>query len=75
MTARPTVPAPSTLKTLRGIGIGSAEKDVTSAYGELRDDEMSVAGESFVAGSVYGGVIFDFRDGKVSRIFLGAAAE
>jgi len=28
-----------------------------------------------VAGSVYGGVIFTFTGGKVSRIFIGAAAE
>lgn len=70
-----TVTAPSPLKTLRGIGIGSAESEVASAYGPFRDDEMSVKGESFVAGSVYGGLIFDFHDGKVARIFLGAAAE
>ena len=29
----------------------------------------------FVAGSIYGGIIFNFAKGKVSRIFLGAAAE
>ncbi|WP_367870866.1 hypothetical protein [Luteolibacter sp. Populi] len=31
--------------------------------------------KSFVAGSIYGGVIFSFKDDKVSEIFLGAAAE
>jgi len=28
-----------------------------------------------VAGSIYGGMIFYFQDGKVREIFLGAAAE
>jgi len=31
--------------------------------------------DSFVAGTIYGGVIFTFKDGKVSEILLGAAAE
>jgi hypothetical protein len=26
-------------------------------------------------GSIYGGVFFDFADGKVSQIFVGAGAE
>lgn len=70
-----TITAPSTLKTLRGIGIGSSEADVVSAYRDLRDDGASVKGESFVAGSIYGGLIFELHDGKVASVFLGAAAE
>jgi hypothetical protein len=31
--------------------------------------------DSFVAGTIYGGVIFSFKDGKVSEILLGAGAE
>lgn len=31
--------------------------------------------QGFVAGTIYGGVIFSFKDGKVSEILLGAAAE
>lgn len=31
--------------------------------------------DSFVAGTIYGGVIFSFKEGKVSEILLGAAAE
>jgi len=37
--------------------------------------EDSARTGSFVAGSIYGGIIFDFQKGKVSQIFLGAAAE
>ena len=45
------------------------------SQGKVRDKEQSVPGATFVAGSVYGGVIFTFTGGKVSRIFIGAAAE
>lgn len=31
--------------------------------------------DSFVAGTIYGGLIFSFKDGKVSEILLGAGAE
>jgi hypothetical protein len=70
-----TVTGPSTLQTKRGIRIGSTEQEVVQAYGRYRDEEWSKKGESFVAGSVYGGLIFTFTGGKVSKIFLGAAAE
>jgi hypothetical protein len=69
------VTGPSKLVTSGGIHIGSTEAEVTKAYGPYRDQEMSRKGEQFVAGSVYDGMIFDFKDGKVVRIFLGAAAE
>ncbi len=67
--------APCKLATVRGIHIGSTMAEVARAYGDVHDKEMSVPGETFVAGSVYGGVIFTFTDGKVSQIFIGAAAE
>lgn len=70
-----TAEAPSKLATARGIRIGSTIAEVTKAYGKVRDKEQGVPGETFVAGSVYGGVIFTFTGGKVSRIFIGAAAE
>jgi hypothetical protein len=66
---------PSLLKTKRGIGIGSLEQEVVAAYGECQDKEMSESGRSFVAGSIYGGLIFFFENGRVTRIFLGAGAE
>lgn len=68
--------APATLQTARGIGIGSPESAVVQAYRASRDrDGGSVSGKTFVAGSIFDGLIFDFKDGAVVGIFLGAAAE
>ena len=66
---------PNTLKTLRGIGIGSPEQEVIKSYQSDWNREESQASKKFVAGSLYGGLIFEFNKGKVSAIFLGAAAE
>ena len=68
------VTGPSTLQTQRLIGIGSTAAEVTKAYGPFRSAEDSTP-ERFVAGSNFGGVIFNFEQGKVSQIFIGAAAE
>lgn len=72
-----TIVAPSKLKTRRGIGIGDSREAVERAYGDVRAPEQEApASESrFVAGSIYGGLIFEFDEGAVSRVFLGAAAE
>ncbi len=70
------VTAPSTLVTSRGVRIGSTEREVVNAYGRYRDpEEPAGKGKQFVAGSIYDGMIFDFKDGRVVGIFLGAAAE
>jgi hypothetical protein len=69
-----TLNSPSRLATKRGIRIGSAENTVMKVYKVEWDKESSKSGY-FVAGSVYGGLIFQFQNGKVSQIFLGAAAE
>jgi hypothetical protein len=42
---------------------------------EAEPEEGAEGENSFVAGSVYGGLIFTFKDGKVVEMFLGAAAE
>jgi hypothetical protein len=63
------------LTTERGIGIRSSEAAVRKAYGALEENTESKRGETFVAGSIYGGVIFQFKGGKVAEIFIGAAAE
>lgn len=63
------------LATERGVRIGSSEAEVKKAYGKVYNAEESRAGETFVAGSVYGGVIFELEKGKVAGIFIGAAAE
>lgn len=70
-----TAAAPCKLATARGIKIGSTESEVRKAYQNVEDKEQSIAGETFVAGSIYGGVIFTIKQGKVVQIFIGAAAE
>ncbi len=70
-----TASAPCTLATKAGITIGSPEADVRKIYSKYADPEEPAKGGTFVAGSVYGGIIFNFEKGKVSRIFFGAAAE
>ena len=72
---RITIKTPSKLKTKRGIQIGSSEQQVIKAYNDVKDVQVTVPKESFVAGSVYGGLFFDFKNGKVSSIMLGAGAE
>ena len=67
--------SPSTFKTVRGIGIGSSEAEVEKAYADEKSTEDSRPDELFVAGSIYGGLLFNFVDGNVSEIFIGAAAE
>lgn len=70
------VEEPSTLQTLKGIAVGSPRAEVLRHYGKLRDPEFPVDEQKqLIAGSIYGGLMFDFKDGKVSSIFLGAAAE
>ena len=70
------VRAPSSFTTRFGVGIGSSRKDVLKFYGKLRDLEwLDGDDNSFVAGSVYGGVFFTFTADKVSEIFVGASAE
>ena len=66
---------PSTLPTKRGIKIGSSIEEVSLAYAKEKDQEMSIPDQTFIAGSIYGGLIFTFDQGRVSEIFLGAAAE
>lgn len=66
--------SPSMLKTSRGIGIGSTFAELTKAYGRDRNAEES-HGDLFVVGSVYGGVMFTIKRGRVESVFVGAAAD
>lgn len=66
---------PGILKTKRGIRIGSTAQEVMKAYKSQWNREDSTIFGCFVAGSIYGGILFNFENGKVSRIYLGAAAE
>lgn len=64
-----------TRHTARGIGVGSREERVAAVYADSIDHESSDPGRTIVAGSVYGGLVFEIEGGVVRRIFLGAAAE
>jgi hypothetical protein len=70
-----TVTKPNNLKTKKGIHIGSSEQEVIKAYRQYQDTEMSQKGKMFVAGSVYGGLVFIFDNGRVIKIVLGPVAE
>ncbi len=66
--------APSPWRSRRGIGIGSPEAQVLRAYdADLNRNESQ--GNSLVIGSIYGGLIVTIDAGRVSGLFLGAAAE
>jgi hypothetical protein len=70
-----TAEAPCELATSRGIRIGSPEATLAKFYRDVWNKEEGEPGKLFVAGSVYGGVMFHLKDGKVAQIFIGAAAE
>lgn len=69
------ISAPNQAKTKRGIHIGSPEQEVERLYAKEKDVEASRPHEVFVAGSVYGGLTFQFNNGVVESMFLGAGAE
>jgi hypothetical protein len=64
----------SGLATKRGIRVGSTRADVARAYAKERNAEDSDE-LTFVAGSVYGGLLINFENDVVTSMFLGAAAE
>ncbi|HEY5536714.1 MAG TPA: hypothetical protein VIL99_17500 [Ignavibacteria bacterium] len=67
---------PSNLKTSKGIGIGSTQDEVLNAYrNDINKEESKIDEGMIVAGSVYGGLIFEIKNSKVSSIFIGASAE
>src|SRR6185369_9004435 len=63
----------STLKSSRGIGIGSSREEVLKAY---QKDIVEQSDEgSIIAGTVYGGIVFWLGEGKVRSIFVGTMAD
>ena len=70
-----TASAPCALATKAGIRIGSDAAAVRKAYAGHEDKENPPGANEFVVGSIYGGIIFHFEKGKVTRIFFGAGAE
>jgi uncharacterized lipoprotein YehR (DUF1307 family) len=69
-----TIQNPCDYKTTKRISVGNDYQDVKEAYKEYLNPEFSNS-ESIVAGSIYGGVIFRFENGKVKSIFIGASAD
>lgn len=65
---------PSTAKTSKGIGIGATKAEVLRQYGKYVDKAFTTP-DVIVAGSVYDGLIFTMKEGRVVQLFLGAAAE
>ena len=70
-----TIKAPCAFKTKLGIGVGSTRADVLAAYGAFKDPEFPAGPEQFIAGSVYGGMFFDFTKEQVVSMFMGVGAE
>ena len=70
-----TANAPCQLATQRGIKIGSPATLARKTYAAWADRDTPPAPDAFIVASIYGGIIFNFERGQVSRIFFGAAAE
>lgn len=66
--------APCLFKTRAGMGIDNSYMEVQEAY--KRDINAGTTNkEQITVGSIYGGIIFTFKNEKVTAVFLGAAAE
>jgi hypothetical protein len=65
---------PSNFKTSRGIGVGSAKEQVLKLY-KNEIDPKAENDSSIVAGTVFGGIIFEIEKNHVKSIFIGAASE
>ncbi len=70
-----TISPPCKFQTSREIRIGSSAAQALKAYKAVYNKQESKPGQSLVFGSVFGGLIVSVKDGKVSGLFLGAAAE
>lgn len=66
--------APCKFKTKKHIGIGSAKEEVLKAY-NITIDKLSSESDNITVGTVYGGLMFNFENGKVNSIFIGSSAE
>ena len=69
-----TIASPCTLKTKTNMGIGSTYNEVMAAYANNIDKSFTDKA-TITVGSVYGGIIFSFKNDKAEKIFIGAAAE
>ncbi len=63
-----------TFKTSKQIGIGSSLDELKKAYSESINPEFS--GEDYVvAGTIYGGIVFNLENLKVRSIYIGISAD
>lgn len=69
-----TINKPCDFKTSRNIYIGSKISELRNAYGQYYNKVFSDK-ETFVAGSIYSGVIFTLKNNIVESIFIGAGTE
>ena len=69
-----TINKPCDFKTSKNIYIGSKISELRTAYAQYYNKDFSDK-ETFVAGSIYGGVIFTLKNNIVESIFIGAGAE
>ncbi len=69
-----TISSPCTFKTNKNIGIGNSYQEVTAAY-EKEIDNTASDDNIITVGSLYGGIIIEFKEKKVVSLFVGAAAE
>ena len=67
--------SPCDYKTQRGIQIGSKVAEVQLAYQPEINPQTGQTDSRIVAGTIYGGIIFGVKQGAVTSIFIGAAAE
>lgn len=71
-----TIKKPCSFKSIRKIGIGSSREAVMKAYEkEIDKESLAQNKDTIIAGSIYGGIMFDIKKDKVEMIFLGAGAE
>ncbi|NNE91668.1 MAG: hypothetical protein HKN23_08475 [Verrucomicrobiales bacterium] len=66
--------------TSMGIRLGDPKSKVIEAYADFKTDEEELDGffegqDTHLVGSIYGGMVFTFEDGKLAEMYLGASAE
>lgn len=66
--------APCKFKTLKQIGIGSSKDEVLKGYDMAIDKSAGIA-DNILVGTVYGGLMFNMENEKVTSVFIGAMAE
>lgn len=66
--------APCNFKTKKQIGIGSSKDEVLKAY-NVAIDRSAGESDNITVGTVYGGLMFNFENGKVNSVFIGSSAE